>query len=85
MDYSAEGSNRIAAGLCGVLLGFFGIHKFILGYRKEGLTMLLVTILTCGIGGVLMWVIGFIEGIVYLTKSEVEFRNTYVNGRRGWF
>jgi len=32
-----------------------------------------------------MWVIGFIEGIVYLMKSKVEFRHTYVNGRRGWF
>ena len=31
--------NKIAAGICGILLGSLGIHKFILGYSKEGLIM----------------------------------------------
>ena len=29
--------NKIAAGICGLLLGALGVHKFILGYSKEGL------------------------------------------------
>ncbi len=29
--------------------------------------------------------IGLIEGIIYLTKSDEEFVNTYINNKRGWF
>ncbi len=76
---------KIAAGICGILLGYFGIHKFILGYTGEALTMLLVTVLTCGIGGVVMSIIGLIEGIIYLTKSDEEFVATYVTSKKGWF
>src|ERR1017187_9093753 len=30
-------SNKIPAGICGILLGGFGVHKFILGYTGAGL------------------------------------------------
>lgn len=82
---SAKASKKIAAGILGILLGSLGIHKFILGYTGAGLIMLLVTILTCGIGGCVMWIIGLIEGIIYLTKSDEEFVRTYVDGRKEWF
>ncbi len=71
--------------MCGILLGAFGVHKFILGYTKEGIIMLLLTILTAGILGVVMSVIELIEGIVYLTKSDEEFVRIYVTGKKGWF
>ena len=78
-------SKKIAAGICGILLGTLGIHKFILGYQTEGLIMLLVTILTCGFGGFVMGVIGLAEGIIYLTKSDDEFYSTYLAAKKGWF
>ena len=78
-------SNKIAAGICGILLGSLGIHKFILGYTGAGLIMMLVTLLTCGVGGVVMHVIGLIEGIIYLCKSDDEFVRVYVDGRKEWF
>ena len=37
---------KILAGVIGIILGAFGIHKFILGYTTEGIIMLLVTLLT---------------------------------------
>ena len=76
---------KITAGICGILLGSLGVHKFILGYTSEAVTMLLVTVLTCGIGGVVMHIIGLIEGIIYLTKSDEEFVATYVTSKKGWF
>ena len=76
---------KIPAGILGIILGAFGIHKFILGYTKEGIIMLLVTILTFGFGGFVMAVIGLIEGILYLTKPDDEFVATYVTGKKGWF
>jgi len=65
--------------------GALGIHKFILGYTKQGLIMLLVTILTFGFGGFVMGIIGLIEGILYLTKPDDVFVSTYVTNKKGWF
>ena len=78
-------SKKIPAGICGILLGALGVHKFILGYTKEGVIMLLVTVLTLGFGGFVMGIIGLIEGIMYLIKPDDEFVATYVNGKKGWF
>ncbi len=85
VNLSARASNKIAAGVCGILLGSLGVHKFILGYTGTGIIMLLVTLLTCGLGGLVMHVIGLIEGIIYLTKSDEEFVRLYVDGRKEWF
>ncbi len=82
---AARASSKLPAGICGILLGGLGIHKFILGYTGAGLIMLLGSILTCGIAYPIMHVIGLIEGIIYLTKSDEEFVRTYVDGRKEWF
>jgi TM2 domain-containing membrane protein YozV len=76
---------KIVAGICGILLGSLGIHKFVLGYTGEGVTMLLITVLTCGIGAAVTHLIGLIEGIIYLTKSDQDFVQTYVLNKKGWF
>lgn len=72
---------KLVAGLLGILLGGFGVHKFFLGYTKEGIIQIVITILTCGIGSL----VGLIEGILYLTKSDDEFVATYIVGQKGWF
>ena len=41
----------------------------------------LITIITCGFGSL----IGLIEGIIYLTKSDEEFVATYIDGDKKWF
>ncbi|MCX6894088.1 MAG: TM2 domain-containing protein [Verrucomicrobia bacterium] len=81
----AGAEKKIAAGICGILLGALGIHKFILGYTKEGVIMILVTVLTLGLGGFIMGIIGLIEGILYLTKTDDDFVKTYVQAKKGWF
>ncbi|WP_036381895.1 TM2 domain-containing protein [Muricauda sp. MAR_2010_75] len=86
----AGGDNKkILAGILAIVLGGFGIHKFILGYNKEGIILLVITIIlgavTCGIAASATWIIGLIEGIIYLTKSDEEFYNTYQVGKKPWF
>lgn len=73
-------NKKVAAGILAILLGVFGIHKFYLGYTKEGVIQLLLGFL-CGIGGL----IGLIEGILYLTKTDGDFYQTYQVGRKPWF
>jgi len=74
-------NKKILAGVLGILFGSLGIHKFILGYTKEGIIQLVISFVTCGIGSF----IGFIEGIIYLTKSDEEFYQTYQVGKKPWF
>ena len=85
-DWKEMGADKkIVAGILAILVGSLGVHKFILGYTTEGVIMLLVTVLTCGIAGVVMSVVGIVEGIMYLTKSDEEFVRTYIQNKKGWF
>ena len=78
---SEEAKNKkVAAGVLAILLGGLGIHKFYLGYTVAGIIQLCLSFL-CGIGGL----IGLIEGILYLVKSDDEFEQTYILNRREWF
>ena len=78
-------SKKIAAGICAILLGWLGVHKFILGLTTPGIILLLVTVLTCGIGSAITSLIGLIEGIIYLTKSDQEFYQEYMVEKKPWF
>ena len=85
----SQDNKKMIAGILAIILGALGIHKFILGYNKEGIIMLAVTIVigffTCGIGASLMGIVGLIEGIIYLTKSDEEFYETYQAKQKPWF
>lgn len=81
----ASESKRVLAGVLALLFGALGVHKFILGYNKSGFIMLAVTLLTCGIGGIIMSFIGVVEGIIYLTKTEEDFVRTYQTENKEWF
>ena len=74
-------SNRTMVGILGILLGGFGVHRFMLGDTGGGILRIVITLVTCGVGSI----IGLIEGIIYLTKSDAEFEQTYVIGKKAWF
>ena len=81
-DKPAGSEKKIAAGICGILLGALGVHKFILGYTMQGIIMLVVSLFTFG---TISSIIGIIEGIIYLKKTDEDFVATYINGKKGWF
>ena len=63
--------SRITAALLAIFLGGMGAHKFYLGKTGIGIVYL-----------IFCWtfipsIIGFIEGIVYLTKTDEEFEEKY--------
>lgn len=78
---SGNSDKKMIAGILGILLGGLGVHKFYLGYTQTGIIQLIIGVLTCGIGGI----IGLIEGIIYLTKTDEEFEETYVINQKQWF
>lgn len=84
--------DKIVAGLLAIFLGAFGIHKFYLGYKTPGITFLvintvglLLTMFFLFIPNFIICIIAFIEGILYLVKSDEEFEQIYVIGKKEWF
>ena len=79
---------KLAAGICGILLGGLGVHKFILGYNTEGIIMVVTYILglfLCGVPAMVIAIVGIVEGIIYLTRSDEEFAQTYILNKKPWF
>ena len=85
VDLTEASNKKLAVGMAAIFLGAFGVHKFILGYTRAGVIMLVVSVLTCGLGAFVMGVIGVVEGIIYLSKTPEEFALTYMQVERPWF
>ncbi|MDX1364176.1 TM2 domain-containing protein [Arenibacter latericius] len=91
---SAGGENKkVLVGILAIVFGQLGVHKFMLGYQKEGIILLVTTIIgyvtMCFIIGSFIVmataIVGLIEGIIYLTKTDEEFYATYQVGKKPWF
>ena len=81
-------SKRVLAGLMGILLGGLGIHRFVLGDFTGGLIRIAILVVTVNFDGLIGYIgslIGFIEGIIYITKTDADFIQTYQVGKKGWF
>ncbi|MCS6873786.1 MAG: TM2 domain-containing protein [Pyrinomonadaceae bacterium] len=95
-DYwkSQGADKKLIAGICGILLGGLGVHKFVLGYKNEGIILLaiwlgsfILSFFTCGLTipiTFLVSVFGLIEGVIYLLKSDEEFVRTYIYNKKPW-
>lgn len=93
-EATKSGENKkLIAGLLALFVGYLGIHKFILGYNKEGIILLVGFVIGCitycfiiGIFIIMaVAIVSFIEGIIYLTKSDDDFYQTYQVGKKPWF
>ena len=65
---AGEGAkSKIVAGILGIVVGGFGVHRFYLGYVGIGIAQIFVTLITFGAGA--LW--GFIEGILILVGTSI--------------
>lgn len=57
--------SKLAAGLLAIFLGQFGVHNFYLGYTKNALIQLLVSVLLAwtGIAPLAMWIWAIVEAV----------------------
>lgn len=82
---TAGDKSRVTAALLGIFLGGIGAHQFYLGHSTSGLIRIAIGIVGLCIMLPAASVIGLIEGIIYLTKSDEEFQRVYVAGGKEWF
>ena len=80
------------AGVLAILVGPFGVHKFVLGYYRAGFIMLLAPVVVIPAGwlastavSLVMGIIGLIEGWHYLAQSPQAFKAHYIDAKKEWF
>lgn len=71
--------SKIAAGLLAIFLGGLGAHKFYLDHPGLGFLYL------CFCWTFIPGLVGLVEGIIYLTKSDEDFDEEYVENRKSMF
>ncbi len=75
-------SKRLVCGILAILLGWLGVHRFMMGDTTGGIIRIVISVCTCTVAG---QIIGIVEGIIYLTKTDQDFYQTYIVGKKGWF
>jgi len=98
MDSIGAGQkNKFVAGILAIIFGAIGVHKFYLGRKKQGIIMLstwfislilIMTMIGAVIGGPVIWIlyiIGFVEGVIMLIKPQDEFERIYIDEAKAWF
>lgn len=66
----AQPKSKLTAGLLGIFLGGFGVHRFYLGYAKIGIFQILATLLFSALSFPIGAVWGLVEGIMILAGSD---------------
>ena len=65
--------NKTITGILAIFLGSWGAHYFYLGDNQKGVKYLLISLLTLGVGALVLSIIGLIEGIKFLMMTDEEF------------
>ena len=65
--------DKTTTGILAILVGAYGAHWFYLGDKEEGKKYLLISLLTCGVGAVVMEIMSIIYGVKIFGMSDEEF------------
>ena len=76
------GQKKMLTGVLAIVVGWTGVHRFMLGDTTGGIIRLVISVLTCTTVG---WIIGLVEGIIYLTKDDEQFYQEYMVQKKAWF
>ena len=80
-DKAEVANKKMMTGILGIVLGGFGVHRFLLGDTTGGIIRIVITFVTCGAGSI----IGLVEGILYLIKTDEQFYQEYMVQKKAWF
>jgi len=79
-DSGPSGKSRGVAALLCFFLGGLGVHYFYLGKATGGIITLLLTIVTCGLWGIIL----LVQMIKFLTMSQEEFEQKFVYSQKSF-
>lgn len=84
-EFKEINKNPFVAGILSIILGIFGVHRFYLKRRLTGFIFLILSISSLGLGSgsmaVVIMLISFIEGIVYITRGIILLKEKHENNK----
>lgn len=66
---------KLLCGILAIIVGTFGVQYFVLGKVSGGIYTILLSIVTCGLWGI----VTLIQGILMLCMSDSEFERKYMD------
>ncbi|MBO5443758.1 MAG: NINE protein [Muribaculaceae bacterium] len=66
---------KLICGILAILVGTLGVHYFVLGKVSGGIYCILLSLVTCGLWGI----VTLIQGILMLCMSDQDFEQKYMN------
>ena len=79
-DSISAKKDKMVAALFAMFLGSLGIQYFYLGKSTAGILTIVISLCTCGIWGIVM----FVQGILMLMMSDSDFEAKYVNTEKSF-
>jgi serine/threonine protein kinase len=76
------GGDRTIHAIVAILVGGFGVHKFMQGNSGNGTLRLILGLVTCLL---VTPVISLIEGIQYLSMTDEQYARDYLRDKKDWF
>lgn len=79
-SFDEVNNKKIVSGILAILLGCFGIHYFYLGKPVAGIITIVLSMVSCGIWSLIM----FIQGILMLVMPTSEFEAKFMNPNKSF-
>ena len=84
-EFKEINKNPFVAGILSMILGMFGVHRFYLKRKLTGFIFLILSISSLEFGGgsmaVVIMLISFVEGIVYITRGVILLKENYTDNK----
>ena len=83
IEFKEINKNPFVAGILSIFLGMFGVHRFYLKRKFTGFIFFVISVSSLKFGkayaAVILMLISFVEGIVYISKGMILLKNKYAN------
>lgn len=73
-EINTTGKDKVMCGILAIILGGLGVHYFYIGKNTAGIITILLSLVTCGMWGIVI----LIQGILMLTMTQAQFEQKYV-------
>lgn len=71
--------NKILFGVMTIIFNSIGVPQFMQGNVGKGILHIVLSSFTCGVGGLILEIMGIVNGIKILKMSDEDYKNTYLN------
>ncbi len=70
--------NKILFGIMTIIFNCYGVPDFMQRNIGKGIGKIAISLFTCGVGAIILEIMGIVEGIKILKMSDEDYRGKYL-------